>query len=269
MTWIHPFDGAFMLFRTSFLVLSAQVRKPGLRDATGYVQDTQLVWREAWTGQLRPCLPNVLWLWIDFIVCGGKGSEYRLNPGITVGWPCGQWHSSLTRYDLGLSEKPRQTSQRITLDNMAKTLWKGQKEMLSYIHKAHDTCVWLQIERQLSRAGHLCDLVVCVLNILYLKRFVCSNMFLETLINVPRIIYGEFFPHIIRLDAKHSFMPCSRPLKNFFSCPLCFHCFQVPGWNLQVVRWGWCGRCQAPVLHALGIRFPMKTGSFFVLPQPF
>ena len=34
----------------SFLVLSAQVRKPGLRDAKGYVQDTQLVRCEAWTG---------------------------------------------------------------------------------------------------------------------------------------------------------------------------------------------------------------------------
>lgn len=29
-------------------------------------------------------------------------------------------------------------------------------------------------------------------------------------------MYGEFFPHIIRLDAKHSFMPCNRP---FFFFP--------------------------------------------------
>lgn len=30
-------------------------------------------------------------------------------------------------------------------------------------------------------------------------------------------MYGEFFPHIIRLDAEHSFMPCNRPFFFFFS----------------------------------------------------
>ena len=114
--------------------------------------------------------------------------------------------------------------------------------------------MWLKIDRRHSRAGHLCDLVVCVLNILYLKRIICSTMFLEILINVPRIIYGEFFPHIIRLDAKHSFMPCSRPffILFYFCMPSLFRLLpssrlESAGCGVRVV-WrvsgssSWCSR---------------------------